>query len=379
MTVSTQLTKRIYAANGLTREWEVDFPLAGVQDLRVFITSPASHETEIYEGFEFNEETNTLCYPTDESEQEPLAQGWTITLVRRTPLTQEIDLLRQGELDAEVLEQGYDKLTMLVQELSEQIDRCIKYPVSAQTSQTDTQHFLADILAAKEAAGQASSQAVTSAQEAQSSAAQAQQTAQTVLTQIAQTGQGAVTQITQTGQGALSTLEQTGQGALDAVGQARQTAVQDIEDLSQTALTQINTLLDGLADLVHAQEFQEGLARKANVALDNLSAAGKTLGAGLAMPSNTYNTITLGPNRSTYTAPANGWFAVNAMNRVEQGCLFLFNQTTGVYSPLSRNSWDGGLLATLLPCRKGDVVQVNYDGLSSSTFRFYYAEGTKTN
>lgn len=133
MTISVQLTKRIYAGNGLTRDWEVDFPVSSVQDIRVFISSPQGTQTEIVSNYEYNATSQVLTYPTLTSGLDPLAAGWHITLVRRTPQTQEIDLLRQGELDAEVLEQGYDKLTRIVQELSEQVDRCMKYPVSTQS------------------------------------------------------------------------------------------------------------------------------------------------------------------------------------------------------------------------------------------------------
>ncbi len=125
-----QVTKRMYAGNGLTRTWDVDFPLVSAQDLKVFITSPAGQTEEVTADFELNAALDTLTYPTQASDRDPLAAGWTITLLRHTPLTQEIDLLCQGEFDAEVLEQGYDKLTLLAQELSEELDRCMKYPVS---------------------------------------------------------------------------------------------------------------------------------------------------------------------------------------------------------------------------------------------------------
>ena len=47
MTVSMQLTKRIDAGNGVTREWEIDFPLASLDDLRVYITSPQGYQTQL--------------------------------------------------------------------------------------------------------------------------------------------------------------------------------------------------------------------------------------------------------------------------------------------------------------------------------------------
>ncbi len=176
MTVSMQITKRIYQGNGITRKWDVDFPLLSAADLRIYVTSPQGAEEEISSDFSVDLLTHTLTYPTDESGKAALADGWKLTAVRATPLTQEIDLLRQGELDAEVLEEGYDKLTLLVQELEEKVDRSIKYPVSSQENDLETDNFLANILSAKEAAVLASQEAAHSAQAAQQTASDAQQT-----------------------------------------------------------------------------------------------------------------------------------------------------------------------------------------------------------
>lgn len=216
MTVSMQLTKRIYAGNGVTREWEVDFPLSSVDDLRVYITSPQGYQTLLESNYELNSAGNVLTYPTVESGLSPLASGWSITLLRQTPPTQGIDLLRQGELDAEVLEQGYDKLTLLVQELAEKIDRCIKYPVSTQPADLETESFLNNILAAKQAAITASTQAVSSAQAASQSAQSAQSTAQTAVADIAQakqTATGDISSLAQSLEGTLSQLASTATSA----------------------------------------------------------------------------------------------------------------------------------------------------------------------
>ena len=221
MTVSMQLTKRIYAGNGVTREWEIDFPLASLDDLQVYITSPQGYQTRLEANYELNAAGNILTYPTLASGLSPLASGWMITLVRQTPLTQNIDLLRQGELDAEVLEQGYDKLTLLVQELSEKIDRCIKYPVSTQTTDLETETFLNNILAAKEAAVNASTQAVSSAQAASQSAQSAQSTAQLAVSDISQAKQTATTEINTLAQSLEETLSQTAATATSAAQTAQ--------------------------------------------------------------------------------------------------------------------------------------------------------------
>ena len=220
MTVSMQITKRIYQGNGITRKWDVDFPLLSADDLRIYITSPQGAEEEISSDFSVDLLTHTLTYPTEESGKAALADGWKLTAVRATPLTQEIDLLRQGELDAEVLEEGYDKLTLLVQELAEKVNRSIKYPVSSQESDLETEHFLDNILSAKEAAALASQEAALSAQAAQQTASDAQQA-------IAQAQQN-FTQETNAFTANLQTKEQeiyqTAQSYADQAAQEAQTA-----------------------------------------------------------------------------------------------------------------------------------------------------------
>lgn len=220
MTVSMQITKRIYAGNGVTRQWDVDFPFASAEHIRVYVTSPAGAEEEILSDFKLNADGTELTYPTVESGKAPLAAGWSVTLVRQTPLTQEIDLIRQGELDAEVLEGGYDKLTLLVQELNEKVSRSIKYPVSAQPSDLETDNFLKNILSVKQDAVNASTAAVSAAQNAQESASSAQQTAQTALEEIASAAGAAQSAITQSGQ----TVENTLESYLSAAAEEAETA-----------------------------------------------------------------------------------------------------------------------------------------------------------
>ena len=152
MTISNQVTKRIYQGNNTTREWDIDFPLLSPDDLKVYLTSPDGEETLLSSGYTINASATVLTYPTVASGLAPLGSGWTITLVRATPLTQEIDLIRQGDLDAEVLEQGYDKLTLLLQEMCEMLSRSIKFPVSSSASAMDSESFLRKLLEVESAA-----------------------------------------------------------------------------------------------------------------------------------------------------------------------------------------------------------------------------------
>ncbi|MBP5430037.1 MAG: leucine-rich repeat protein [Elusimicrobiaceae bacterium] len=149
MTISSQICKRIYQADGENRTWEYDFPILSAANLYVYVTSPEGTEEKITTGYEVNTLQNTVTYPTLASGLDPLASGYKITLVRQSELTQDIHLTQQGTLDAAELEHGYDKLTLQVQEIAEQTQRSIKYDVSSGKTGTDAATFLAELASAQ--------------------------------------------------------------------------------------------------------------------------------------------------------------------------------------------------------------------------------------
>lgn len=132
MTVANTTTKLQYKGNGENRMFGITFPLADGSHLRLFLTTPQGVESEITKNFAFSDTLDSVTYPTLESGMEALADGYTLTLLRQTPPTQELDLQSGHALDAEELERGFDKLTCLVQEAQEQMARAICYPVNAE-------------------------------------------------------------------------------------------------------------------------------------------------------------------------------------------------------------------------------------------------------
>ena len=58
-------------------------------------------------------------------------KGETIVILRNVPITQETDLQNNTAFYPELLESGYDKLTMICQQLEEKIGRAILQPVSS--------------------------------------------------------------------------------------------------------------------------------------------------------------------------------------------------------------------------------------------------------
>lgn len=59
------------------------------------------------------------------------ASGYTLTISRDVPITQEVDLENRRSVAPEVLEDAYDKLTQIAQDFSEQLGRAIRVSVSS--------------------------------------------------------------------------------------------------------------------------------------------------------------------------------------------------------------------------------------------------------
>ena len=249
MTISTQICKRIYVADGENRQWEIDFPFLSTQDISVYVTSPDGTQTQVTTGYEIQLENLCVIYPTLASGQAPLAQGYTLTLLRKTPLTQEISLTQQGVLDAKELENGYDKLTLQLQEAQEQLSRSIQYPVSSNHTTTDAQAFLTQL---KEEQTTALTQ---------------------TLEDVESTRQGLVAQI-QTESTARSqadiALQQSVQALTGIVSQNNTTSSARITALEENMVQKQNTLsnsqLEALNSGVTSQTVAQVQANKENIA-----------------------------------------------------------------------------------------------------------------
>ena len=73
---------------------------------------------------------------TDASTHAP--SGTTVTITRSVPMTQTTDLQNRGGVQPETLETGYDKLTQIDQDQQGEIDRSLKFAVSADLSSFNT-------------------------------------------------------------------------------------------------------------------------------------------------------------------------------------------------------------------------------------------------
>lgn len=168
MSVTNTKAKSVYNANGTTTEWNLGFTYDDtVSNVHIYIVDANDNETKVTSNYSIAD--GVLTYPTTDSGLEPLADGNKLVIVRDTPRTQDIELTSNGKLDGKVLEGGYDKLTLQVQELTEQVNRAIKFPVTEDSAD----NFLDPITAITEAKKEALveiAQATTPAETAKNTA-----------------------------------------------------------------------------------------------------------------------------------------------------------------------------------------------------------------
>lgn len=153
-------------------------------------------------------------------------------------------------------------------------------------------------------------------------------------------------------------------------------------------LSNITTSLDGYYYIVIAtstktdievdiDEIATDLNSKADVDLSNVNNAGTSLGAGWAMPSNTYNSLTLGASGTQYTAPANGWYYIEGATTGGSNATATLDIIGNKISViLTTNSAHG--IAYPIPVLKGDTITIYYGRFNVSYFRFIYAVGSES-
>ena len=93
-----------------------------------------------------------------------------------------------------------------------------------------------------------------------------------------------------------------------------------------------------------------------------------------AMPSGKYIDLTLGASGSTYTAPANGYFAISK----PAGGTGQFHALTNVTAHMSIAgipNFVGAGAEVFIPAKRNDKITVHYTTTGTATFRFLYAEG----
>lgn len=135
MTVSASTSRSDYAGNGSTTAFATGFRFLQNSDLRVILTIDATGvETAQVETTNY---TVTGAGPDAGGTVTMLvapASGETLTIKRDVPLTQGTDYVENDAFPAEAHEEALDKLTMIVQQQQEILDRTLKLSEAQQSS-----------------------------------------------------------------------------------------------------------------------------------------------------------------------------------------------------------------------------------------------------
>ncbi len=130
MTVSTVVDHNDYTGNGVTTSFPYTFRIFKKTDLTVSVIDLSENITVLVLDTDYTV-TNAGGYNGGSVVlTTPLANGWQISIARELDPTQETDLRNQGKFFAEVHEDAFDKLTMLIQQVGSMFRLALRKPTS---------------------------------------------------------------------------------------------------------------------------------------------------------------------------------------------------------------------------------------------------------
>lgn len=137
MAVSVTTNKNRLTSNGSTTAFNFTFPLpdSDTTQVKVVLTVGSVDTLQDVSLYSVTATNNDFSSGGTVTFSSAPASG-TITIYRDLATTQTSDYVPGGALDADTLEGNLDKLTMLVQEQQDAIDRSIKFPVTDATALT---------------------------------------------------------------------------------------------------------------------------------------------------------------------------------------------------------------------------------------------------
>lgn len=116
MTVSTEVDHNDYTGNGVTTSFPYTFRIFKKSDLVVQVADLSENITELILDTDYTVTGAGGYTGGNVVLPSPLDNGYKISISRELPVTQETDLRNQGKFFAEVHEDAFDKLTMLIQQ-----------------------------------------------------------------------------------------------------------------------------------------------------------------------------------------------------------------------------------------------------------------------
>ncbi|EMU9202922.1 hypothetical protein AAA769_002275 [Salmonella enterica] len=128
MTVSTEVDHNDYTGNGVTTSFPYTFRIFKKSDLVVQVADLSKNITELVLDTDYTVTGAGGYTGGNVILSTPLTSGYQISISRELPVTQETDLRNQGKFFAEVHEDAFDKLTMLIQQVRSWLRLALRKP-----------------------------------------------------------------------------------------------------------------------------------------------------------------------------------------------------------------------------------------------------------
>lgn len=128
MTVSTEVDHNEYTGNGVTTTFPYTFRIFQKSDLVVQVVDLNENITELILDTDYIVTGAGGYNGGNIILSKELVSGYQISISRELPVTQETDLRNQGKFFAEVHEDAFDKLTMLIQQVRSWFSLALRKP-----------------------------------------------------------------------------------------------------------------------------------------------------------------------------------------------------------------------------------------------------------
>lgn len=128
MTVSTEVDHNDYTGNGVTTSFPYTFRIFKKSDLVVQVVDLNENITELILDTDYTVTGAGGYSGGNVTLSVALTSGFRISISRELPVTQETDLRNQGKFFAEVHEDAFDKLTMLIQQVRSLFSLALRKP-----------------------------------------------------------------------------------------------------------------------------------------------------------------------------------------------------------------------------------------------------------
>jgi len=139
MSLTDSPNKIIYAGDDVTTGFGITMPLlpnSTGSEIYVYVVDDDGVVTLLTSNYTVNVGALTVTYPNTGGVA-PLATGvnalptgWELVILRSEPLSQTLALTNTGVWDGPSIDKAFDKLTMITQQLQEQLSRCFKAPIN---------------------------------------------------------------------------------------------------------------------------------------------------------------------------------------------------------------------------------------------------------